>query len=31
MCDTTAYVISADGQETVMENVQIIRPEEGMV
>jgi predicted RNA-binding protein len=29
MCDTTAYVISSDGEETVMENVQLIRPEEG--
>jgi len=28
MCDTTAYVISAEGQETIMENVQIIRPED---
>lgn len=28
MCDTTAYVIAADGEEMVMENVQLIRPGE---
>jgi len=27
MCDTTVYVISGDSQETVMESVQLIRPE----
>ena len=31
MCDTTAYVLSVDGQETEMENVQLIRPEGGGV
>lgn len=31
MCDTTAYVLAADGEETVMENVTIIRPQDGKV
>lgn len=31
MCDTTAYVLTDDGQETVMESVQLIRPEGGGV
>lgn len=31
MCDTTAYVLAADGEEMVMENVTLIRPEDGKV
>lgn len=31
MCDTTAYVLVANGEEKVMENVELIRPEDGTV
>ena len=31
MCDTTAYVIAAEGEEMIMENVEIIRPDNGEV
>ena len=26
MCDTTAYVRAAEGEEMIMENVELIRP-----
>lgn len=31
MCDTTAYVFASGGEEMVMENVDLIRPETGGV
>lgn len=31
MCDTTAYVLASEGEEMVMENVDLIRPEDGGV
>jgi len=31
MCDTTAYALKARGEELIMENVDLIRPEEGGV
>lgn len=31
MCDTSAVVVSAEGEELVLESVDIIRPGEGTV
>jgi len=31
MCDTTAYALAEGGEELIMENVDLIRPETGGV
>lgn len=31
MCETNAFVVSGDGEELLLDNVDIVRPEDGRI